>query len=53
MANFAFYSPLQHGKVNYLMKQVCFSLVGNYLGHSNNYRQLININAAVLILIIC
>ena len=24
-----------------LKKQVCFSLVGNYLGPSNNYRQLI------------
>ena len=30
-----------HGKVNYLIKQVCFSLVGNYLRPSNNYRQLI------------
>ena len=28
-------------KVNYLIKQVCFSLVGNYLRPSNNYRQLI------------
>ena len=28
-------------KVNYLLKQVCFSLVGNYLRPSNNYRQLI------------
>ena len=27
------------GKVNYLTKQVCFSLVGNYLRPSNNYRQ--------------
>ena len=26
---------------NYLIKQVCFSLVGNYLRPSNNYRQLI------------
>ena len=24
---------------NYLIKQVCFSLVGNYLRPSNNYRQ--------------
>ena len=31
-----------------------FSIVGNYLRPSNNYRQLIfNINAVVLILIIC
>ena len=31
-----------------------FSLVGNYLRPSNNYRRLIfNINAVVLILIIC
>ena len=28
-------------KVNYLIKQVCFSLVGNYLRSSNKYRQLI------------
>ena len=28
-------------KVNYLIKQVCFSRVGNYLRPSNNYRQLI------------
>ena len=47
-----------HGQVNYLIKHVCVSLVGNYLRPSNNYRQLIltvnfNINAAVLILIIC
>ena len=35
------YSLKLHGKVNYLIKQVCFSLVGNYLRPSNNYRQLI------------
>ena len=35
-------------------KIVVFSIVGNYLRPSNNYRQLIfNINAVVLILIIC
>ena len=28
-------------KGNYLIKQVCFSRVGNYLRPSNNYRQLI------------
>ena len=28
-----------HGKVNYLIKEVCFCLVGNYLRPSNNYRQ--------------
>ena len=28
-------------KVNYLIKQVCFSLVGYYLRPSNNYRQVI------------
>ena len=27
-------------KVNYLIKQVCFSVVGNYLRPSNNFRQL-------------
>ena len=27
--------------MNYLIKQVCFSLVGNYSRPSNNYRQLI------------
>ena len=43
-----------HVKVNYLIKWVCFSLVGNYLRPSNNSRQLIfNINAVVLALIIC
>ena len=44
-----------HGKVIYLIKTgVFFSLVGNYLRPSNNYRRLIfNINAIVLILIIC
>ena len=37
-----------------LSLHVCFYLVGNYLRPSNNYRQLIfNINAVVLILIIC
>ena len=35
------YSYKLHGKVNYLIKQVCFSLIGNYLRPSNNYRQLI------------
>ena len=40
--------------MNYLIKQVCFSRVGNYLRPSNNYRQVsFNINAVVLILIIC
>ena len=40
--------------MNYLIKQVFFSLVGNYLHPSNNYRRLIfNINVVVLILIIC
>ena len=35
-------------------KNIFFSLVGNYLPPSNNYRRLIfNINAVVLILIIC
>ena len=43
-----------HGKVNYLIKQVSFPRVGNYLRPSNNYRQLyFNMNAVVLILIIC
>ena len=28
-------------RVNYLIKQVCFSRVGNYLRPSNNYRQVI------------
>ena len=43
-----------HGKVNYLMKTGVFSVVGNYLRPSNNYRQVsFNINAVVLILIIC
>ena len=43
-----------HGKVNYLIKRGAFSLVGNYLRPSNNYRQSsLNINAVVLILIIC
>ena len=39
-------------KYNY--KNRCFSLVDNYLGPSNNYRRSIfNINAVVLVLIIC
>ena len=43
-----------HGKVNYLIKTGVFSLVGNYLRPSNNYRlSSFNINAVVLILIIC
>ena len=33
------YSWKLRGKVNYLIKQVCFSLFGNYLRPSNNYRQ--------------
>ena len=41
-------------KVNYLIKTGVFSLVSNYLRPSNNSRQLIfNINAVVLIVIIC
>ena len=36
--------------MNYLIKTGVFSLVGNYLRPSNNYRQS---NAVVLILIIC
>ena len=40
--------------MNYLIKTGVFSLVGNYLRPSNNYRQSIfNINAVVLKLIIC
>ena len=40
--------------MNYLIKTGVFSLVGNYLRPSNNYKRLIfNINAVVLILIIC
>ena len=41
--------------MNYLIKTgVFFSLVGNYLRPSNNNKRLIfNINAVVLILIIC
>ena len=39
--------------MNYLIKTGVFSLVGNYLRPSNNYRQVsFNINAVVLILII-
>ena len=39
-------------KYNY--KNRCFSLVDNYLRPSNNYRHSIfNINAVVLVLIIC
>ena len=43
------------GKVNYLIKKTCdFSLVRNFLRPSNNSRQLIfNINAVVLIVIVC
>ena len=49
-----YYSCKLHGKVNYLIKTCVFSLVGNYLRPSNNYRQSsFNINAVVLILIIC
>ena len=40
--------------MNYLIKTGGFSNVGNYLRPSNNYRQLIyNINAVVLVLVIC
>ena len=40
-----------HGKVNYLIKTGVFSLDGNYLRPSNNYRQSSsNINAVVLII---
>ena len=40
--------------MNYLLKTGVFSLVGNYLRPSYNYRQSsFNINAVVLILIIC
>ena len=40
--------------MNYLRKTGAFSLVENYLRPSNNSRQLIfNINAAVLIVVIC
>ena len=40
--------------MNYLIKTGDFSLVGNYLRPSNNSRYLIfNINAVVLIVIIC
>ena len=43
-----------HGKVNSLNKTGVFSLVGNYLRPSNNYRESsFNINAVVLILITC
>ena len=43
-----------HRKVNFLIKKGVVSLVGNYLCPSNNYRQpSFNINAVVLILIIC
>ena len=41
-------------KKNYLIKTGIFSLVGNYLRPSKIFRKLIfNINAVVLILIIC
>ena len=40
--------------MNYLIKAGAFSLVGNYLRPSNNYRQSsFNVNAVVLILVIC
>ena len=40
--------------MSYRIKEGVFSLVGNYLRPSNNYRQSsFNINAVVLILIIC
>ena len=40
--------------MNYLIKIGVFSLIGNYLRPSNNSRQLIfNINAVVLIVIMC
>ena len=40
--------------MNYLIETGVYSLVGNYLRPSNNSRQLIfNINAVVLIVIIC
>ena len=35
------YSWKLHGNVNYLIKTGIFSLVGNYLRPSNNYRQCI------------
>ena len=42
-----------YGKVNYLIK-IGVSLIGYYLRPSNNSRQLIfNINAVVLIVVIC
>ena len=49
------FSSKLHGTVNYLIKQVIFSLVKNYLRPSNSSsRQLMfNINAVVLIDIIC
>ena len=51
---YVYYSCKLHGKVNYLIKTGVLSLVGNYLRPSNNYRQSsFNINAVVLILIIC
>ena len=40
--------------MNYLIKTGAFSLICNYLRPSNNSRQVIfNINAVVLVLIIC
>ena len=50
-----FSRKLHEKKKNYLIKTgVFFSLVGIYLRPSNNFRRLIfNINAVVLILIIC
>ena len=48
------YSSKLHRKVNYLLKTGDFSLIGNYLRPSNNSRQVIfNNNAVVLIVIIC
>ena len=41
-------------KMNYLIKYVCFSLIGNYLRPSNNSKTMnFNINAVVLIVITC
>ena len=48
------YTLKMHGQVNYIIKNMCFSLVCNYLRPSNNSRELIfNINVVVLIMIIC
>ena len=40
-------SEKMHGKVNYLIKHVCFSLVGNYLRPPDNYIQL-NFNTKIV-----